>query len=114
MVNGVLLIAVLLSVTVQLKRPVPPVFLAADGTVNDSASMLTPSMTDAFQPAHDAVPSSLLETKPMSTNGPAPHLTSLSACTLQSSQVSLAVAVIFFRCAGFVGSADPTISHVTE
>src|SRR5438132_11466748 len=76
--------------------------------------MLVLFAVNAFQARHDAVPSSLLVTKPTSTNGPAPHLTCLSAWTLQSSQVSFAVAVIFFRWVGLAGSTEPTISHVTD
>src|SRR5207247_25590 len=42
MLTAVLLIAVLLSVTVQLKRPVPPVFFATYCTVRASAAVLVP------------------------------------------------------------------------
>src|ERR1700757_1515841 len=93
--TGVPLTAVLLSVAVQPKTPVLPVFLTAYCTVTDSAPMLAPSTVNAFQPMHDAVPSSLFVTKPTSTNGPAPHCTCLSACTLQTLQLFSAVAVIF-------------------
>src|SRR5213595_4226340 len=112
--TAVLLIAVLLSVTVQLKSPVPPVFWATYCTVSASAATLVPFTVKAFQPRHDAVPSSLLVSKPTSMNGPAPHLICLSTFTLHVSQVSCAVAVSFFRAEGFAGSTDPTISHVTE
>src|SRR5213078_467650 len=59
-----MLIAVLLTVTVQLKRPVPPVFFATYCTVSASAAVLVPFTVKAFQPRNDAVPSSLLLTKP--------------------------------------------------
>src|SRR5205823_13145899 len=59
-------------------------------------------------------PSSLLVSKPTSTNGPAPHLICLSTFTLQVSQVSCAVAVSVFGCPGLFGSTDPTMSQVTE
>src|SRR2546425_1279552 len=95
MLTAVLLTAVLLSVTVQLKSPVPPVFWATYCTVSASAAVLVPFTVNAFQPRHDAVPSSLLVSKPTSTNGPAPHLICLSTFTLQVSQVSCAVAVFF-------------------
>src|SRR5437016_4393207 len=75
--------------------------------------MLVPSTVKAFQPMHDAVPSSLLVTKPVSMNDPAPHFTCLSTCTLHVSHVSCAVAVIFLRCDVLAGSTDPTISQVT-
>src|SRR5713101_4775198 len=75
--------------------------------------MLVPLIVKAFHPRHDAVPSSLLVTKPTSTNGPAPHFTCLSTCTLQVSQVSCAVPVSVFGCPGLFGSTDPLISHVT-
>src|SRR5437867_789331 len=94
--TDVLLITVLVSVTVQLKSAVPPVFFAVYCTVSDSAGTFAPSIVKAFQPRHDAVPSSLLLTKPTSMNGPAPHLISLSICTLQVSHVSFAVAVSVF------------------
>src|SRR5438034_8197333 len=113
MLTAVLLIAVLLSVTVQLKSPVPPVFWATYCTVSASAATLVPFTVNAFQPRHDAVPSSLFVTKPTSMNGPAPHFTCLSTFTLQVSHVSCAVAVSFFRAEGFAGSTEPTISHVT-
>src|SRR5438046_6407716 len=113
MLTAVLLIAVLLSVTVQLKRPVPPVFFATYCTVSASAAVLVPFTVKACQPRHDAVPSSLLLTKPPSMNGPAPHLICLSTSTLHVSHVSFAVAVSFFRAEGFAGSTEPTISHVT-
>src|SRR5205809_2751160 len=113
MLTAVLLIAVLLSVTVQLKRPVLPVFWATYCTVNASAATLVPFTVNAFQPRHDAVPSSLLVTKPTSMNGPAPHLICLSTFALHVSQVSCAVAVSVFGCPGLFGSTDPTISHVT-
>src|SRR5207247_4385242 len=78
MLTAVLLIAVLLSVTVQPKSPVPPVFWATYCTVSASAATLVPFTVKAFQPRHEAVPSSLLPTKPTSMNGPAPHFTCLS------------------------------------
>ena len=86
-----LLSAVLLSVTVQPKRLASPVFLAAYCTVSASATMFVPFTVKAFQPRHDAVPSSLLDTKPTSTNGPAPHFTSLSTCTLHVNTPTLTV-----------------------
>src|SRR5947207_7275016 len=97
MLTAVLLIAALLSATVQLKSAVPPVFWATYCTVSASAATLVPFTVNAFQPRHDAVPSSLLVTKPTSMNGPAPHLICLSTFTLHVSQVSCAVAVSFFR-----------------
>src|SRR5207253_504623 len=112
--TAVLLIAALLSVTVQLKSAVPPVFWATYCTVSASAATLVPFTVKAFQPRHDAVPSSLFDSKPTSMNGPAPHLICLSAFTLHVSHVSCAVAVSFFRAEGFAGSTEPTISHVTE
>src|SRR5207247_5760218 len=114
MLTAVLLIAVLLSVTVQPKSPVPPVFWATYCTVSASAATLVPFTVNAFQPSHDAVPSSLLVSKPTSTNGPAPHLICLSTFTLHVSHVSCAVAVSVFGCPGLFGSTDPTMSHVTE
>src|SRR5207249_10869542 len=114
MLTAVLLIAVLLSVTVQLKRPVPPVFFATYCTVSASAAVLVPFTVKAFQPRHDAVPSSLLLTKPTSMNGPAPHLICLSTSTLHVSHVSCAVPVSVFACPGLFGSTEPTISHVTD
>src|SRR5438477_558515 len=113
MLTAVLLIAVLLSVTVQLNSAVPPVFWATYCTVSASAATLVPFTVKAFQPRHDAVPSSLFDSKPTSMNGPAPHLICLSAFTLHVSHVSCAVAVSFFRAEGFAGSTEPTISHVT-
>src|SRR5438132_7947 len=110
----VLLITVLVSVTVQPNSAVPPVFFAVYCTVSDSAGMFVPSIVKAFQPRHDAVPSSLLLTKPTSMNGPAPHLICLSICTLQVSHVSCAFAVSVFWCPELLGSTDPLISHVTE
>src|SRR5438876_2579134 len=91
----VLLIAVLLSVTVQLKSPVPPVFWATYCTVTASAATLVPFTVHAFQPRHDTVPSSLLVSNPTATNGPAPHYTCLATCTLHVSHVSCAPAVSF-------------------
>src|SRR5439155_1222002 len=85
------------SVTTQPKSPVPPVFWATYCTVSASAAVLVPFTVKAFQPRHDAVPSSLFVTKPTSMNGPAPHLICLSTCTLHVSHVSCAVAVSFFR-----------------
>src|SRR5437763_4337927 len=114
MLTAVLLIAVLLSVTVQPKSAVPPVFWATYCTVSASAATLVPSTVKAFQPRHEAVPSSLLVTKPTSTNGPAPHLICLSTFTLHVSQVSCADALSVFGCPGLFGSTDPTMSHVTE
>src|SRR5436309_5071757 len=111
--TAVLLITVLLSVTVQLKSAVPPVFFATYCTVSDSAAVLVPFTVKAFQPRHDAVPSSLLLTKPTSMNGPAPHLICLSTSTLHVSHVSFAVAVSVFWGPGLFGSTDPLISHVT-
>src|SRR5213078_4322352 len=61
--------------TAVLKSAVPPVFWATYCTVSASAATLVPFTVKAFQPRHDAVPSSLLVTKPTSTNGPAPHFT---------------------------------------
>src|SRR5438552_19047352 len=87
MLTAVLLIAVLLSVTVQPKSPVPPVFWATYCTVSASAATLVPFTVKAFQPRHEAVPSSLLVTTPTSTNGPAPHLICLSTFTLHVSHV---------------------------
>src|SRR5947207_5045631 len=113
MLTAVLLIAVLLSVTVQLKSPVPPVFWATYCTVSASAATFVPFTVKAFQPRHDAVPSSLLVTKPTSTNGPAPHLICLSTFTLHVSHVSCADALSVFGCPGLFGSTDPTMSHVT-
>src|SRR5207249_1487475 len=95
------------------KIPVPPVFFATYCTVSVYAAVLVPFTVKAFQPRHDAVPSSLFVTKPTSMNGPAPHLICLSTCTLHVSHVSCAVAVSFFRAEGFAGSTEPTISHVT-
>src|SRR5438094_3532629 len=113
MLTAVLLIAVLLSVTVQLKSAVPPVVWATYCTVSASAATLVPFTVKAFQPRHDAAPSSSFDSKPTSMNGPAPHLICLSAFTLHVSHVSCAVAVSFFRAEGFAGSTEPTISHVT-
>src|SRR5881396_2648499 len=112
--TAVLLITVLLSVAVQLKSAVPPVFWMTYCTVSVSAGVFVPFTVKAFQPRHDAVPSSLLLTKPTSMNGPAPHLICLSICTLQVSHVSCAFAVSVFWCPGLLGSTDPLISHVTE
>src|SRR5205814_7025070 len=112
--TAVLLIAALLSVTVQLKSAVPPVFWATYCTVSASAATLVPFTVKAFQPRHDAVPSSLLVTKPTSTNGPAPHLICLSTFTLHVSHVSCADALSVFGSPGLFGSTDPTMSHVTE
>src|SRR5207247_10777044 len=95
--TAVLLITALLSVAVQLKSAVPPVFFATYCTVSDSAATLVPFIVNAFQPRHDAVPSSLFVTKPTSMNGPAPHLICLSHFTLHVSQLSCAVAVLFFE-----------------
>src|SRR5262249_1212524 len=93
------------SVRVQPNTGVPPVFFATYLTSRRSPLM----------PAHARVPSSFAVTSPASTKGcPGPHMTCLSTCTLQTSQVSFAVTVIFLRRVGLVGSADPTISHVTE
>src|SRR5947207_5759310 len=89
--TAVLLIAALLSVTVQPKSAVPPVFWATYCTVSGSAATLVPFTVNAFQPRHDAVPSSLFDSKPTSMNGPAPHLICLSTFTLQVSQTSCAV-----------------------
>src|SRR5439155_752936 len=85
-----------LSVTVQLKSAVPPVFWAMYCTVSGSAATLVPSTVKAFQPRHDCVPPSLFDSKPTSMNGPAPHLICLSTFTLQVSHVSCAVAVSVF------------------
>src|SRR5947207_15061209 len=101
MLTAVLLIAVLLSVTVQPKSAVPPVFFATYCTVSDSAAVLVPFTVKAFQPSHDAVPSSWFVTKPTSMNGPAPHLICLSTCTLHGSHVSCAVPVSFFCVVAF-------------
>src|SRR5438094_6488797 len=114
MLTAVLLIAVLLSVTVQPKSAVPPVFWATYCTVSASAATLVPFTVNAFQPRHDAVPSSLLVSNPTSTNGPAPHSICLSTFTLHVSHVSCAVAVSVLGCPGLFGSTDPTMSHVTE
>src|SRR5213076_2753762 len=110
----VLLIAVLLSVTVQPKSAVPPVFWATYCTVSASAATFVPFTVKAFQPRYDAVPSSLLVSKPTSMNGPAPHFTCLSTFTLHVSQVSCADALSVFGCPGLFGSTDSTMSHVTE
>src|SRR2546428_10261940 len=114
MLTAVLLIAVLLSVTVQLNSAVPPVFWATYCTVSASAATLVPFTVKAFQPRHDAVPSSLFDSKPTSMNGTAPHLICLSAFTLHVWHVSCAVAASFFGAEGFAGATEPTISHVTE
>src|SRR5437899_5396025 len=114
MLTAVLLIAVLLSATVQLNSPVPPVFWATYCTVSASAATLVPFTVNAFHPRHDAVPSSLLVSKPTSTNGPAPHFTCLSTFTLHVSHVSCADALSVFGCPGLFGCTDPTMSHVTE
>src|SRR5439155_937812 len=111
--TAVLLITVLLSVAVQLKSAVPPVFWMTYCTVSVSAGVCVPFTVKAFQPRHDAVPSSLLLTKPTSMNGPAPHLICLSTFTLHVSHVSFAVPVSVFWCPGLFGSTDPLISHVT-
>src|SRR5438046_216011 len=111
--TAVLLITVLLSVAVQLKSAVPPVFWMTYCTVSISAGVFVPFTVKAFQPRHDAVPSSLLLTKPTSMNGPAPHLTCLSTFTLHVSHVSFAVPVSVFCCPGVFGSTAPLISHVT-
>src|SRR5437899_7465331 len=95
--TAVLLITVLLSVTVQLKSAVPPVFWATYCTVSASAGMFAPFTLKAFQPRHDAVPSSLLVSKPTSMNGPAPHLICLSTFTLQVSHVAFACRVHFLH-----------------
>ncbi len=112
--TAVLLITVLLSVAVQLKSAVPPVFWMTYCTVSVSAGVFVPFTVKAFQPRHDAVPSSLLLTKPTSMNGPAPHLICLSTFTLHVSHVSCAVPVSVFACPGLFGSTEPTISHVTD
>src|SRR5207244_11982968 len=101
-------------VTVQLKSAVPPVFWATYCTVSASAATLVPFTVKAFQPRHDAVPSSLFDSKPTSMNGPAPHLICLSAFTLHVSHVSCAVAVSFFRAEGFAGSTEPPLSHAPQ
>src|SRR5205823_2678825 len=111
--TAVLLITVLLSVAVQLKSAVPPVFWMTYCTVSVSAGVCVPFTVKPFQPRPHAVPSALLVSKPTSMNGPAPHLICLSTFTLHVSQVSFAVAVSFFRAEGFAGSTDPTISPVT-
>src|SRR5436309_4208756 len=85
MLTAVLLIAVLLSVTVQLKRPVPPVFFATYCTVSASAAVLVPYTVYAFHPRLESVPVPFLLTKPTSMNGPAPHLICLSTSTLHVS-----------------------------
>jgi len=90
------------------------VFWATYCTVSASAATLVPFTVKAFQPRHDAVPSSLLVSKPTSTNGPAPHFTCLSTFTLQVSHVSCADALSVFGCPGLFGSTDPTMSHVTD
>src|SRR5207237_8845903 len=93
----------LLSVTVQPASAVPPVCRATYCTVSASAAMLVPFTVNAFQPRHDAVPSSLLVTKPTSTNGPAPHFTCLSTFTLHVSHVSCADALSLFASPGLFG-----------
>src|SRR5439155_19217253 len=70
------------SWTLQLSSATPPVFLTRYCTFTDSAAMFVPSTVKAFQPRHDPVPSSLLETKLTSTKGPAPHFTCLSTCAV--------------------------------
>ena len=89
---GPLLMAEFESLTVHPNSWVVPVFLTAYWTLIASAGIPLP----AFQPMHEPVPSSLLVTKPVSTNGPAPHFTCLSTCALQLSHVSFAVAVSVF------------------
>src|SRR5256712_4534431 len=98
------------SLTVHPNSCVVPVFLTAYWTLIAFA----PFTVNAFQPRHDAVPSSLLVSKPTSTNGPAPHLICLSTFTLHVSHVSCADALSVFGCPGLFGSTDPTMSHVTE
>src|SRR5438067_6064101 len=112
--TAVLLITVLLSVAVQLKSAVPPVFWMTYCTVSVSAGVCVPFTVKAFQPRHDAVPSSLLLTDRKRISVTARHLTCLYAFMLFDSHVSCAVAVSVFACPGLFGSTEPTISHVTD
>src|SRR5437667_5301402 len=82
MFTALLVICPFDSWTLQLSSATPPVFLTRYCTFTDSAAMFVPSTVKAFQPRHDAVPSSLLVTKPTSTNGPAPPFTCLSTCAV--------------------------------
>src|SRR5438477_8805120 len=75
MLTAVLLIAVLLSVTVQPKSAVPPVFWATYCTVSASAASLVPFTVDARELRPFPTRRSSDLTKPTSTNGPAPHFT---------------------------------------
>src|SRR5204862_8027436 len=113
MVSRVLLLAVFLFAAVRHHRALPPFPTRRSSDLSASAATLVPFTVKAFQPRHEAVPSSLLVTKPTSTNGPAPHLICLSTFTLHVSHVSCADALSVFGCPGLFGSTDPTMSHVT-
>src|SRR5207247_357613 len=96
-------------------RSAPSLVTVSPGVSQPHAAVsFVPFNVKAFQPRHDAVPSSLLVTKPTSTNGPAPHFTCLSTFTLHVSHVSCADALSVFGCPGLFGSTEPTMSHVTE
>src|SRR5436305_9189612 len=109
MLTAVLLIAVLLSVTVQPKSAVPPVFWATYCTVNASAATLVPFSVKAFQPRHDAVPSSLWVAEQTSANHPPPHFVCSSVFELHASRVIFAFAVSFSGAASHGGYAESTL-----